>query len=276
MQEPALWRSFAGLGVSARVAVFHSDRGKGEIPAGLFMRADARRSRLATPTWPHRPMTQKDATQLYIWTGALGIAATAVFLTKTFAPLPFKAHVFLCMAFGPLVAAGAPGMARYLKRGAESLLIDTAGRFAVIAGSFHLAMTCVQTTTLILMRERIAAADEIARPALRQILDGVFTVQLGLCFCWDLFIALATLMFSIAMIRGGGRLAALGGLGMLLGTLFLSMKLWTYPIPPAEAGLFDLGPGLGAWYLLFASAILATARKVAAIETAQPGGDARP
>ncbi len=275
MQEPALWRSFAVLETSARVACSAWIREKGDFPAEMLMRVDVRRSRLATPTFPHKPMTQKDRTQLYVWTGALGIAATAVFLTKTFAPLPFKAHVFLCMAFGPMVAAGAPGMARYLKRGAESLLIDTAGRFAVIAGSFHLAMTCVQTTTLILMRERIAAADEIARPALRQILDGVFTVQLGLCFCWDLFIALATLMFSIAMIRRGGRLAALGGMGVLLGTLFLGMKLWTYPIPPAEAGLFDLGPGLGAWYLLFASAILATAREVAAIETAQLGDNAR-
>ena len=42
------------------------------------------------------------------------------------------------------------------------------------------------------------------------------------------------------------------------------MKLWTYPIPPAEAGLFDLGPGMGAWYMLFSRLILFTANKAAA------------
>lgn len=209
-------------------------------------------------------MRHDDAMRLYRWTGALGIAATAVFLTKTFAPLPFKAHLLLCMAFGPLIVAGAPGMARYLKGTGESLLIDTAARFSVVAGAFHLAMTCVQTTTRIMMLERIAAADDAAKTALRQILNGVFTVQLGLCFCWDLFIALATLLFSVAMLRRGKGLAALGVLGLLIGLTFLGMKLWTYPIPPGEAGLFDLGPGMGMWYLLFSIVIVVTSRSVAA------------
>lgn len=211
-------------------------------------------------------MKQSETARLYLWTGLLGIAATAVYLTKTFVPMPFKAHVILCMAFGPLIVAGAPGMATFLKRGGQSLLIDVAARFAVIAGAFHLAMTCVQTTTLIMMRERIAAADEAAKDGLRQILNGVFTVQLGLCFCWDLFIALATLLFSVAMVRRAGGLRLLGLLGLLIGTTFLGMKLWTYPIPPAEAGLFDLGPGMGAWYMLFSLLIVLTCRKAAAVE----------
>jgi hypothetical protein len=209
-------------------------------------------------------VNQRDAARLFAWTGVLGIAATAVYLTKTFVPMPFKAHVMVCMAFGPLIVAGAPGMAAYLKGRAESLLIDTAARFAVVAGAFHLAMTCVQTTTLMIMRERIAEAEEPTKAALRQILSSVHTVQLGLCFCWDLFIALATLLFGAAMIRRGGRLAALGAAGLLVGATFLAMKLWTYPIPPAEAGLFDLGPGMGAWYMAFASVILLTARSTAA------------
>ncbi len=206
-------------------------------------------------------MDQRDASRLFVWTGVLGIAATAVYLTKTFVPMPFKAHVMVCMAFGPLIVAGAPGMGRYLKRGSESLLIDTAARFSVIAGAFHLAMTCVQTTTVMIMRERIAAAEEPAKAALRQMLGSVHTVQLGLCFCWDLFIALATLLFGVAMLRRAGWFRVLGALGLLIGGVFLGMKLWTYPIPPGEAGLFDLGPGMGAWYMVFSVVILLTARR---------------
>jgi hypothetical protein len=205
----------------------------------------------------------------YRWTGVLGLLATAVFLAKTFLPMPDKVHLLLCMSFGPLVVAGAPGMARFMKRGRMGLLPDAAGLFAIVAGAFHLAMVCVQTTTIMIMRDRIVAADEAAKAALRPILSGVFTVQLGLCFCWDLFIALATLLFSIALIRSGGKHALLGTLGLCIGGTFLALKLWTYPIPPGEAGLFDLGPGVGAWYMLFSLVILLSA-KIAAQEARVP------
>jgi hypothetical protein len=198
---------------------------------------------------------------LYRWTGVLGLLATAVFLAKTFIPMPDKAHLLMCMAFSPLVVAGSPGMARFLKRGSVGLLADTAGLFAVVAGAFHLAMVCVQTTTVMIIRDRIAAADDAAKAILRPVLSGVFTVQLGLCFCWDLFIALATLLFSTALIRSGGRFILLGAMGVCIGGVFLGMKLWTYPIPPGEAGLFDLGPGVGAWYMLFSIVILMGAKQ---------------
>jgi hypothetical protein len=195
------------------------------------------------------------------WTGILGISATGVFLAKTFIPMPSFPHLLLCMSFGPLVIAGTPGMARFLKRARPSMLVDAGALFAIIAAAFHLSMVCVQATNLIILRERIAAADEAAKAALRQILGGVFTVQLGLCFCWDLLIALATLLFCAVLWKRGAGAALLASGGTLIAVVFLSMKLLKFPIPPAEAGLFDLGPGLGAWYMLFSAYILWNARQ---------------
>jgi len=198
---------------------------------------------------------------VYRWTGILGISATTVFLAKTFIPMPSFPHLLLCMSFGPLVIAGSPGMAKFLKQSRPSMLVDAGALFAIVAAAFHLSMVCVQATNLIILRERIAAADEGAKAALRQILSGVFTVQLGLCFCWDLLIGLATLLFCSVLWRRGTGAAALACAGALIAVTFLAMKLSTFPIPPAEAGLFDLGPGLGAWFLLFSVYILWNARQ---------------
>ncbi|MBL8875497.1 MAG: hypothetical protein JNM86_06845 [Phycisphaerae bacterium] len=206
-------------------------------------------------------MSNHETTKVLRWTGILGITATAVFLAKTFIPMPSFPHLLLCMAFGPLVIAGSPGMARFLTLRGPSMLADAAARFAVIAGAFHLSMVCVQSTTLIIMRQRIAEAEPSARAAIRQILDGTFTVQLGLCFCWDLLIGVSTLLFCSILWRRGPLAAMLAISGALVAIIFLAMKLSTYPIPPAEAGLFDLGPGLGAWYLLFSIYILCNAKQ---------------
>lgn len=205
-------------------------------------------------------MHTSEQISLFRWTGILGISATAVFLAKTFIPMPSFPHMVLCMAFGPLVIAGAPGMARFLKRQCVSMLADAGALFCVVAAAFHLAMVCVQATNLIILRERIAAAEESAKATMRLILSGVFTVQLGLCFCWDLLIGLATLLFCSILWKQGKAAAALAFSGALVAITFLSMKLYCFPIPPKEAGLFDLGPGLGAWYLLFSIYILCNAR----------------
>lgn len=215
-------------------------------------------------------MTTEDTKGIFLWTGLLGITATAVFLAKTFIPMPSFPHLMLCMAFGPLVIAGSPGMAKFLNRPRHSMRVDAGALFTIVAAAFHLSMVSVQATNLIILRERIAAADESAKAALRQILSGVFTVQLGLCFCWDLFIALATLLFCSVLWKRGTGAAALAWLGALVALTFLTMKFWTFPIPPREAGLFDLGPGLGAWYLLFSIYILCNAKRAAAAHAVLP------
>jgi hypothetical protein len=179
-----------------------------------------------------------------------GIAATFAYLAKTLLPLPHLLNMLCWLSFGPLVVAGVPGLAEYLQRGRRQPVTETGKVFGVLAGAFHLAMTVVQSTNLTIIGRTIRSAEsDQLRANAQSILDGVFTVQLGLGFCWDLFIALTTILFAIALLRDNvtGKLLGVGGLA--IGGSFLAFKLYTFPIPPAEAGLFDLGPGVGVWFL---------------------------
>lgn len=40
-----------------------------------------------------------------------------------------------------------------------------------------------------------------------------------------------------------------GGAGLVLGLVEILLNLGTFPLPPAEAGWFDVGPFVGLWYL---------------------------
>lgn len=203
-----------------------------------------------------------DQVSYFRWTGALGILATFAYLAKTLLPLPPAAYLACLLSFGPLVVAGSLGLARFAQAHRPRAWIDVAKVFAVIAGTFHIAMVSVQLTTVHFMREDIReAATDSAKAALREILSGVFTVQLGLCFVWDLFIGLATILFSIALLSYGVAGRIIGAAGLLLATTFLSFKLYTFPVPPADAGLFDLGPGMGSWFLAFSTFVLLSARR---------------
>jgi hypothetical protein len=48
--------------------------------------------------------------------------------------------------------------------------------------------------------------------------------------------------------RRFGRL--IGGFGIFTSTALLILNFWTFPIPPAEAGLIDVGPLTGLWWIV--------------------------
>lgn len=86
--------------------------------------------------------------------------------------------------------------------------------------------------------------------ALRQIFRSVFTVQLGLDLVWDVFVTSGAILLATAMIGRSRAATAFGVAGIGVAGLTLVLNLWTLPVPPAEAGLFDAGPYTGGWFLL--------------------------
>jgi hypothetical protein len=74
-------------------------------------------------------------------------------------------------------------------------------------------------------------------------------IWLGLDVAWDAYIGLGTVLFGVSMLLHPrfGRL--FGASGIVLGLSLLVLNLYTFPTPPSNAGLVDLGPFLGLWYL---------------------------
>lgn len=104
----------------------------------------------------------------------------------------------------------------------------------------------------------IAAAQLLAmimvQQAVRAIVDqpdaALKAVWWGLDVAWDLYIGMGTILFALCMFgrRGLGTWLALTGL--LLGGLLLIFNIATFPNPPDIAGLMDVGPLVGLWYLV--------------------------
>jgi hypothetical protein len=105
----------------------------------------------------------------------------------------------------------------------------------VIAAAQLLAMLTIQISVYSVVQQPDAALK---------------AVWWGLDVAWDLYVGTGTILFALCMFgrRGLGVWFALPGL--LISGLFLIFNIATFPKPPDTAGLVDLGPLIGLWYLV--------------------------
>jgi hypothetical protein len=170
----------------------------------------------------------------------LGIAAGFVvcftYPLMVFAPLPKVALITLAACFGPALAVSSYGLYRMLDLDVPRLSSRLGLLLNALAGALFTAMVLVQL-------------------AVRYSLDGekasreVIAIWLGLDVAWDAYIGLGTLCFALAMLRHPrlGQLFAFSGLAVAVA--LLALNFYSFPTPPGEAGLVDLGPAVGLWYL---------------------------
>ncbi len=88
-------------------------------------------------------------------------------------------------------------------------------------------------------------------------------IWLGLDVAWDVFIGSGTVLFGIALWRHPRFHPLLGLGGVALGALLLVLNIATFPTPPAEAGLVDVGPFVALWYVVLCVWVLVAARAMA-------------
>ena len=94
------------------------------------------------------------------------------------------------------------------------------------------------------------AGDEAAREIANQVLWGVNVVQSGLDICWDIFVSLGTVFLGVALMSHPRYGKLFGWAGVVAATLALGLNLYAFPTAPAEAGLVDLGPAVGLWFVV--------------------------
>jgi len=175
-------------------------------------------------------------------TGVLTVLSYALFSVISG---PFRLGVILVCAFGPLLATASIGLYHVLGENVSPILRQLAVIFNVLGAAIFTMMGLVQLSVHYQI-DILSQSGDI--PA--SLFPAVDAVQLGLDVAWDVFISLGTLLFALSMFKDSrfGRVVAL--LGVLVALALLVLNLWTFPIPPANSNLIDLGPLLGLWYLI--------------------------
>jgi hypothetical protein len=172
--------------------------------------------------------------QIGIFAGLFACLAYALMVT---APLPWVALATLAALFGPALGVGSLGLKNLLDLRASRVLTALGAMLNALAGALFTAMGLVQLA--------VVSAAQGGRPS-----PEVKAVWLGLDVAWDAYLGLGTLCFALAMMKHPrfGRL--LGIPGVVVSLALLLLNLWTFPSPPVNAGLVDVGPAVGVWYLL--------------------------
>ena len=140
----------------------------------------------------------------------------------------------LVFAFAFGITVSSIGLYHVLGGAAGSRMALIAAVANVVAAGQLLAMLMVQTSV-----RAVVEQPELALKA----------VWWGLDVAWDLYLGVGTILFALSMFGRRGLGAWLAVPGLLIAILFLVFNIATFPEPPDTAGLVDLGPLVGLWYL---------------------------
>ncbi len=179
-----------------------------------------------------------------------GVIAVAAYTLISAVELSLTPAVVVVCIFGPALASASAGLYEFMRlhRSTVSLKI---GVSANIAAAITITMTLLAQLAFkqwLKLEFPSGLAAGPSSPAY-QAANGL---QLGLDVAWDLFLSLGTFLFALNMWSHPrfGRIFAIAG--ALIAMLLLSFNIGTFPEPPGDTGLVDVGPLVGLWYLAVA------------------------
>lgn len=154
-----------------------------------------------------------------------------------FVPLPKLASTTLAACFGPSLAVACFGLRRLLDWETPLGTSALGALLNALAGALFSAMALVQ------MAVGYSAGTE-------KVSAQMTAIWLGLDVAWDAYIGLGTLFLALAMLRHSRFGKAFAFPGIVIAVGLLALNFYSFPAPPASAGLVDLGPAVGIWYLV--------------------------
>jgi len=166
-----------------------------------------------------------------------GFVACLAYPLAAFAPLPKLATIALVACFGPALCLASFGLRSLLDFAIPRPSSALGSLLNALAGALFSAMGLVQLAV-----RYSTGGDKVSA--------SFVAIWLGLDVAWDAYIGLGTICFAVAMLRHPrfGKVFAFSGMAVAAG--LVALHLYTFPAPPQNAGLIDLGPVLGLWYLV--------------------------
>jgi hypothetical protein len=181
---------------------------------------------------------------------AFGVLAMVAYAVVSAVPMSPRLQAVAVSIFGPGVAVASAGLYEVLRlhRSTVGLRIGLVANIAAAITVTMMLFAQIAFKRWLELEFSTGAAATPSSPAY-QAANGL---QLGFDAVWDLFLSIGTFLFATAMWthpRFGRVFATIGG---VLAVLLLTLNLGTFPEPPEEAGLLDVGPLVGLWYLVAA------------------------
>lgn len=165
--------------------------------------------------------------------------------------IPDVIGLLLALAFPLLWIIAFMGLYRFLRKESHTPSLEIAFIFGIIGAAIACSFIVVQQANFIWHDAAMKAATS---EELKNLYKASFTatnrVQLGLDIVFDIFVCISWFLFGINIARCSSFNKILGWSGSLLSFALLTLNLYTFPNPPAESGLIDLGPFLALWFLV--------------------------
>ncbi len=169
-----------------------------------------------------------------------GLVACAAYPTAILVPLPVQGTAIVIFVFAASLGLASAGLCVFVEGGTPRLSVRVGAVSNVLAGLALVAMGYTQLA----LREGGAM-----QSVPRETAVFVDRVQLGLDVVWDVYLALGTALFAFAMRRHPRLGRVLAWSGVTIAAALFVLNLATFPAPPADSGLVDVGPLVGLWYL---------------------------
>lgn len=178
----------------------------------------------------------------------------SIFLYFSAAVLPFIPD-FLATLFGiffPLLWIIAfMGLYNFLKRQLRTITLEIGYVFGIIGAAIACTFIIVQQANLVWHKTAMESAkSEVAIAMAKASFHGANRVQSGMDIAFDVFITISWFLFGLNLIQNRNFGKGIGLVTCILSGSLLALNLITFPNPPADSGLIDLGPFLGIWTLL--------------------------
>jgi hypothetical protein len=193
---------------------------------------------------------------LFIIGGISGVVGTICYVIAITIPLNQIATFGLAIAWPILSIVFAFSLYRYYALERKSVMNELAFLFASLAFTILACMMSIQLAVGIGMEEYMAKSSYTDQQSLKVVERSVRLVDMGLDVAWDMFIGTSLIFLSIALKQHSGFGTWWGLPSGVLGVTLIILNLVTFPWPPANRGLFDIGPVVGLYIICLSTRLL--------------------
>ena len=183
----------------------------------------------------------------WIKTGIVcGFLTVIIYPSMLFLDLPVQFTLIMACSFGIFFMIASIGLYHFIAINKKTVSLQLGVLFNIIACSVVVMMFTIQ---LALVSVKQNDGIVIQKEIMNYVFHTLNTIQLSLDVVWDIFLSLGTILLAMNMIPHPKLGKVIGIIGMILAAGLLVLNISTFPIPPGEAGLIDLGPITALWYL---------------------------